>query len=121
MPSSQKGCRSAAPICASAESNPMRTDPQAIERAAAEWMARRENGLSADDEQAFAHWLGADARHARSYRQLERSWSRLGQLRGSAIAAKLETELDELTLPIEPVKFAGSHPRRRPASAWISS
>ncbi len=99
----------------------MKTDLKAIERAAAEWMARREAGLSTDDEQAFAHWRGADVRHARSYGQLERSWSRLEQLRGSAVAVRLEAELDELALPPEPrAEFAASHSRRRIAPAWLS-
>ncbi len=99
----------------------MKTDSQAIERAAAVWMARREGGLSAEEEQAFERWLNADARHARSYRQLDRAWSRLGQLRGSAVAARLEMELDELTTPAEsPPEFASNHSHRRIAPTWLS-
>jgi len=99
----------------------MKTDSKGIERVAAAWMARREAGLSSDDEQAFAHWLKVDARHARSYRQLDRSWSRLGQLRGSAVAARLEAELDELDSPTEsPVEFPARHSRRRLAPDWLS-
>src|SRR5215207_7495034 len=99
----------------------MKTDPETIERAAAVWIARIEAGLSADEEQAFERWLEADAGHARSYHQLERAWSRLGQLRGSVVAVQLETELDELAPPTEPPPvFAGSRSRRRNAPAWLS-
>ncbi len=99
----------------------MKTDSEEIKRAAAVWMARHEGGLSANEERAFERWLADDARHARSYHQLERAWSRLGRLRGSAVAARLETELDQLIPPTEsPSEFAGSHSRRRFAPAWVS-
>lgn len=99
----------------------MMTELQAIERTAAEWLARREAGLSAGDQEALALWLGADARHARCYRQLERSWSRLEKLRGSAVATRLEIELDQLALPTKPRgAFAARLSRRRFAPAWLS-
>lgn len=45
--------------------------PQEIDRRAAEWAARRCNGLSAADQAAFEAWLTADIRHVGAYARAE--------------------------------------------------
>lgn len=74
----------------------MNSEAKSIEGVAADWLARHEAGLSASEETRFAAWLEADARHARSFHALRQSWSRLDRLCGTAVAARMETELDEL-------------------------
>lgn len=73
----------------------MSSEHNNIERAAAGWLARSEAGLSAAEKAQLAAWLDADARHAESYRALQRSWARLDGLRGSSWAVPLEAELAE--------------------------
>lgn len=68
---------------------------QAIEQTAADWLVRREAGLSPEQEAALEKWLAADAQHAQSFRSLEKAWSQLDTLAGSELAPGLEAELDE--------------------------
>jgi transmembrane sensor len=74
----------------------MSSDSQNIERTAADWLARGEAGLSANEQAQLAAWLEADVRHERSYRALQRSWLQLDELRGSEAAARIEAELDDV-------------------------
>ncbi len=45
-----------------------------IEDAAADWLARREAGLTVDELAEFSRWLLADPRHAAAAKQLESNW-----------------------------------------------
>lgn len=45
--------------------------PTSIEDVAADWLARREAGLSVDEQAEFSRWLLADAAHANAVRRLE--------------------------------------------------
>lgn len=45
--------------------------PQEIDWAAAEWAARRENGLSPEEGEALDAWLAADSRHLGAYAKAE--------------------------------------------------
>lgn len=54
------------------------SDLDPAELAAAEWLLRREQGLSAEDERSFAAWLAADPRHARLFAKQEQTWAILG-------------------------------------------
>jgi transmembrane sensor len=65
-----------------------------IEAAAANWLARRDRGMSTDEVQAFARWRTADARHEEAVTELELVWGALddlsvvnGQQRAGGIAA----------------------------------
>lgn len=46
--------------------------------AAAEWLFRRDCGLSADDEAAFAEWLAASAVNTEAWARAERLWHDVG-------------------------------------------
>lgn len=52
-------------------------DRAAIEDAAADWLARREAGLSASEQAEFSQWLLADVRHAETVAELDAVWRRL--------------------------------------------
>src|ERR1051326_5323128 len=52
-----------------------------LEEIAAAWLARRDHGMSAEDERELASWLAADARHARAFANCEKAWSELPKLR----------------------------------------
>lgn len=55
-------------------------EQEAIETAAAEWLARRDRRFTAEEAVAFARWRMADPRHAASVAELEGVWSALDQL-----------------------------------------
>ena len=46
----------------------------AIEEIAADWLARREQGFTADEQEAFSNWQMADARHAAAVKEIEQAW-----------------------------------------------
>lgn len=50
----------------------------AVESAAADWMVRVDQGLTAGEEQEFARWLAVDPRHARVFHALEATWNLMG-------------------------------------------
>lgn len=51
-----------------------------IEDAAADWLARRDGGFSAEEAEAFERWRSADLRHEAAVQRLERTWELLQQL-----------------------------------------
>jgi transmembrane sensor len=51
-----------------------------IQDAASVWLARRDRGLSAAEQDAYLEWLYRDPSHGRAIVQLERVWSTLNQL-----------------------------------------
>ncbi len=51
-----------------------------IAQAAADWVARNDRGLSAEEEIAFSIWLAADERHADAFEQHETVWRKLDGL-----------------------------------------
>lgn len=62
----------------------------AIEDAAAQWLARRQGGLSRSEDAQLAAWLAADPRHRDAWAELEAAWATLsfpGQI-GRAEEAK---------------------------------
>ena len=48
-----------------------------IETIAADWLARREAGLSVDEQAEFSRWLLADPRHAAIVEEIQATWHRL--------------------------------------------
>jgi Fe2+-dicitrate sensor, membrane component len=58
-------------------------DPSATpaELAAAEWLSRRDRGLSASEQDAYFQWLREDPAHGAAVARLEESWRRLDALR----------------------------------------
>ena len=57
-----------------------------IERVAADWMARRQRGLTPRESGEFAEWLRADPRHAPMAAELDRTWAALDRLAGADAA-----------------------------------
>lgn len=51
-----------------------------IELAAAEWLVRHDQGLSAEQEREFDRWLRADERHACLYARLDKTWGLLDRV-----------------------------------------
>lgn len=60
-----------------------------IEAAAADWLARRETGLSPEEQAAFSRWLLEDGRHAAAVADLESAWRRLQRPRRAGQATAL--------------------------------
>jgi len=52
----------------------------AIEECAADWMVRRDRGLTAAQERELARWLADDARHAAVFDALAATWTLLGEV-----------------------------------------
>jgi len=55
-------------------------DLTAIDDAAARWVARRDRGLDAAQQDEFLAWLAADPRHGERFARHLRGWSELAQL-----------------------------------------
>lgn len=51
-----------------------------IADAAAAWLARRDRGFTAAEQDEFLHWLAEDARHRAAFAELELDWSGLDAL-----------------------------------------
>jgi transmembrane sensor len=54
--------------------------PEEIQSTAAEWLARRDRGLNAAEQDAYMDWLQADPRHGQAIRHQEQVWGVLNQL-----------------------------------------
>lgn len=58
--------------------------PRSPDDEAADWMVRRVDGLTAEEEAQFQAWLAADASHAPTYERMLSLWNDLGALAPSA-------------------------------------
>lgn len=65
----------------------------AIEEVAADWLARRQEGMTAEDHARFQQWLRADAQHAEAFTRLERTWEMLLEPRRFGRADEVERGL----------------------------
>jgi transmembrane sensor len=61
--------------------NPLDRSSSSGESAAAQWLGRRDRGLSPEEQDAYLQWLREDAAHGAEVAYLERSWKRLDALR----------------------------------------
>jgi transmembrane sensor len=62
-----------------------------VEQAAAEWLMRRDRGLTSDQSAAFEHWRSADVRHAAEYSRIAGNWRQLDALTSvSSLAAETD-------------------------------
>jgi transmembrane sensor len=60
---------------------PQPPDPSgSLEAIASQWVARRDRGLSPQEQDAYLQWLRDDSRHGRAIAQLDDSWARLDAL-----------------------------------------
>lgn len=73
--------------------------PDEIEAAASAWLARRDRGLSAAEQDAYLEWLRADPRHARAVARIEGAWRALDQLTEWRPAHSARPNPDLLALP----------------------
>lgn len=69
----------------------------AIETAAADWLARRDAGFPPAEEAAFAAWCAADPRHAAAVAALGSAWSLLARPRAAGQAEAVWHELTART------------------------
>src|ERR1022692_4492103 len=83
--------------------------PDAIEAAAAQWLARRDRGLKAPEQTAYTSWLSEDLRHEAAVTRLEKIWH--------ALDALSELPAAQATLP-NPDLLA---PRRSHRRLWVWS
>ena len=65
----------------------------ACESAAAEWLARRDAGLTATEEREFGAWLNADPGHAEAWRAIEVGWRAFDLPRRDGLATAMIGEL----------------------------
>lgn len=65
-----------------------------IDAAAATWVARRDAGLTAAEQQAFAAWCAENPLHAEALRRFESTWAALGRPRRTGVSTTLRSELD---------------------------
>lgn len=54
--------------------------PDTLDAMAAQWLARRDRGLTAAEQDAYLQWLREDPRHGAAITRLEKAWNVLDQL-----------------------------------------
>ena len=86
------------------DSNSLSSTAEAIETAAAQWLARRDRGLSAREQAAYTAWVQEDFRHEEAVIRLEKTWEALDRL---AVDPAFQT------LPPDPDLLAPPRRRRR--------
>ena len=64
-----------------------------IDGAAAEWLARRDAGLTAGEQAQFDAWRAADLRHAEAWAELEASWAAFDRPRRTGCAGEMVVAL----------------------------
>lgn len=72
----------------------MKLDRESVDHAAAQWVARLEQGLTPAQQAEFDSWLRRDERHEAAFRDLRSAWSELDELRGTDAAVQLGAELE---------------------------
>lgn len=82
-----------------------------IERTAAQWVLRRDRGLTAAEQDALSHWLAADARHGEALALQRWGWDELDRLAG------LQTSLGAVP---DPDLFAPKAKARARRWWWIA-
>ena len=87
----------------SASFNEPSVPEDAIESAAAEWLIRREDGLTPGDEAAFAAWRAADPAHEAAVQRTERALALIEEL--PAVQAPLLARLTPETPIVRPSSF----------------
>lgn len=84
---------------------PQSPSPSDATEAASRWLARRDRGLTAAEQDAYLEWLRADPRHSAAIASLEKSWGALDALAEWRPAHSGQPNPDLLA-------------RRRPAHRW---
>ncbi len=68
--------------------------PNGISKVAADWVARRDAGLTTQEERDYAAWLETDPRHHAAIKRLEFAWTSLDQPARTGAADVVLFELD---------------------------
>lgn len=85
-------------------------DPEAVARAAAEWVLRLPEATAADEAE-FGRWLAADPRHEEVFAEMNQTSALLDQLRDPALAGRPVAAVIPMTAPV----------RKRSLVAWIGA
>jgi transmembrane sensor len=67
--------------------------PASIGQTAADWVARRQAGLTDAEDAALDQWLAADPRHAAAFREMEAAWAMVNAPRLAGHAAQVRARL----------------------------
>ncbi|WP_415909952.1 DUF4880 domain-containing protein [Oleiharenicola sp. Vm1] len=98
--------------------------PEAILEAASAWLARRDRGLSAAEQDDYMQWLRADPRHAEALQQHAAALERMMQLYEWTPAHDTEPNPDLFAPPPPATARGGAGSRSasppRPRSRWSS-
>jgi transmembrane sensor len=73
-----------------------RDSEEEIESVAALWLARRDAGLSAEQQSKFENWKSADVRHAAAVAEFESLWQAIGRPRRTGLALAVKQECGTL-------------------------
>lgn len=84
-----------------------------IDNVAAQWVARRDRGLTSDEQDEFLQWLAEDPRHGDSLARHQRGWSELAMLALWSPEHGASPNPD-LLRPVRP-----AHERRRTLVRWV--
>ena len=76
--------------------HPLSPAQEAIEAMAAAWLAQRDEGLTAEEQEDFTRRQQADPRHAAAVVRLEKTWRALQQLREFRPASRVHPDRDLL-------------------------
>ena len=77
----------------------------AIETTAADWLVRRDHGLTPAQQREFARWLASDVRHAAAFEALEATWMLMGEGRAGSGATAGPTRR---VIPLWPAAVAAA-------------
>jgi transmembrane sensor len=79
--------------------NPPDPSDRSAESAAAQWLSRRDRGLSSAEQDAYLQWLQTDPANGREIVRLERVWARLDVLQALQSARTMQPNPDLLAPP----------------------
>lgn len=82
------------------------------------WLARRDRGLTAAEQDAFLQWLRADPRHRAALARLDRTWGALDALAAWQPADATRPNPDLLARPL--ARLAPGRRRSRRAAWWAA-
>ncbi len=82
-----------------------------LESQAADWIARRNGGLTPNEEAGLAAWLATDAQHAAAFAAMEHAWAKLN-------APRLSADSSVAWVEIEAFRRARARTRRR---TWVAT
>lgn len=95
------------------------SEHEAIEATAANWLAERDEGLSAEQQTQLTQWLEADPRHREALARLEATWGALQQLRYFRPESARHPDCDLMRVPAQPLRGKYTFPAWSAAAALL--